>query len=133
MYEGETQLINLAIATEQALESDEMHEKNLVGELESLKVKKGKSTAVLTDFKRDFDGVKEMHDELVIQDKQLEKSFRRDFQVQIPFCKFLFLIQAACTMNICRRSCYFRRILSFKYLLVQFALKCGLTTRALFE
>ncbi|KAK3269569.1 hypothetical protein CYMTET_21995 [Cymbomonas tetramitiformis] len=79
VYELEMQIIKLASALEQSQESDEQREAELIEELEELKVKKGKSTSVLAEFKREVDVFKEAYDALVVEDKALDKGFKKEF------------------------------------------------------
>jgi hypothetical protein len=92
VFEIEMQIINLGISLEQQLEADEVNEKAMADELESLKTAKGKSAALLAEFSKELNLYKDMHEQLLADDKAMEKSFKRDFAACVEFVDLLYRV-----------------------------------------
>jgi hypothetical protein len=79
LYEEELRIIKLSQALLQE-EINETTEQNLIQELAKLKQEKIKSTTRLTELKRGLDSYRSSFEQLVAEDKTMEKQVRKDFE-----------------------------------------------------
>eukprot|EP00163_Fabomonas_tropica_P014758 TRINITY_DN2681_c0_g1_i3.p1 TRINITY_DN2681_c0_g1~~TRINITY_DN2681_c0_g1_i3.p1 ORF type:complete len:1349 (-),score=493.19 TRINITY_DN2681_c0_g1_i3:86-4132(-) len=89
IYHHELNIIHLSRSLLRE-ENDKLKEERLLSELETLKKEKGRTASTLTEFKREVDQYREGVENLVMQDKVMEKTFRKDFADADEFLDPLF-------------------------------------------
>ena len=75
----ELRLLQLATAVERETEADENSEKALVAKIEKLAANRKKTVQAVAAYKREVDEVREVHEQMVVEDRAAERAFRRDF------------------------------------------------------